>query len=116
MKPTFLCSPSCPGKQITDRPYSGRCSVMQFSVRRCHGRGLFSANLNRRRTRGNLTGTSANPKCTALGLRQTAVVSRHPQMMPAVGKAWHRGLATKLRHGLVYVAERPAAFAVIEFE
>ena len=30
---------------------------------------------------------------TAIRLRQIALVSRHPQMVPAVGKAWDRGVA-----------------------
>ena len=50
---------------------------------------------------------------TAIGSRQIALVSRPPQMVLAVGKPWHRGVAAKLRRGRVYVAERPAAFAVI---
>jgi len=53
---------------------------------------------------------------TLLGLRQAPVVSRHPQMVPAVGRSWHRGVAAKLRHDLVYFAKRPAALAVVEFE
>jgi len=31
-------------------------------------------------------------------------------------RAWHRGVAAKLRHDLVYFAKRPAALAVVEFE
>jgi hypothetical protein len=53
---------------------------------------------------------------TAIGLRQTTVASRHPQMMPAIGKPWHRGAAAEQRRYLVHVAERPAALAVIEFD
>ena len=53
---------------------------------------------------------------TLLGLRQAPVVSRHPQMVPAVGAPWHRGVTAKLLHDLVYIAKRPAALAVIEFK
>ena len=53
---------------------------------------------------------------TAIGLWQIALISRHPQMVPAVGKAWHRVVAAEQRRGLIYAAERPAALAVIELE
>jgi len=52
----------------------------------------------------------------SIGWRQANVAPCHPQMMPAVGKPWHRTAATELRRDLVHVAERPAALAVIEFD
>ena len=82
-----------------------------------HILGFSSANLSQPAANPRQpTGTSANPMWTAIGLRQTAVASRHPQMMPAIGKPWHRGAAAEQRRDLVHVAERPAALAVIEFE
>ena len=64
----------------------------------------FLTSANRQQTLGNPTGTSANPMWTAIGLRQTTVASRHPQMMPAIGKPWHRGAAAEQRRDLVHVA------------
>jgi len=49
---------------------------------------------NRQRTPGSPTGTSLNPMRTAIGLRP-AIVSRHPQMMLAIGKSWHCVAAAK---------------------
>jgi hypothetical protein len=37
-------------------------------------------------------------------------------MMQAIGISWYRITAAELRRDLVYVAERPAALAVIEFD
>ena len=74
---------------------------------------LFSA--HRQRILGKPTGTSATPVWTVIGW-QTAVVSRHAQMMPAIGRPRHRVAAAELRRDLVHVAERPAALAGVEFK